>query len=233
MKPTPVPPALAALQQIDGCSLANAIETFRVRLRNEGFTAGATRCLFPQLPPMVGHAVTIKIRGSSPPPTGATRYTEGTEWWDYVLSVPGPRILVVQDISTSRGAGAFIGEVHANILRALGCVGAVTDGAVRDLPAVERLGFPLFAARVSVSHAYEHIVGVGEPVEVDGLTIRSGDLLHGDAHGLQNVPADLLAQLPGVAASLAARERQLIALAQTPGVSVAELRAAINRNRSA
>src|SRR5262249_4441112 len=158
-------------------ALANTIETFNVRLRNEGFSSGGLKCLFPRLQPMVGHAVTLKIRGASPPKTGAATYIESTEWWDYVLSVPAPRVVVVQDVSSERGRGALLGEVHANILRALGVIGAVTDGAVRDIPAVERLGFHLFANDVAVSHAYMHIVETGAPVEINGLAVRSGDLL--------------------------------------------------------
>src|SRR4051812_36107031 len=96
---------LDALRRIDSCTLANAIETFGVRLRNEGFAAGSVHCLFPEFQPMVGYAVTLKIRGASPPVTGVSTYVEDTAWWDYVLSVPGPRIVVVQDVSSARGRG--------------------------------------------------------------------------------------------------------------------------------
>lgn len=221
------PEQLAALRQIDSCTLANAIETFQVRLRNEGFAAGGVRCLFPERAPMVGYAVTLKIRGASPPVTGASTYVESTEWWDYVLSVPAPRVVVVQDVSSQRGRGALLGEVHVSILKALGCIGALTDGAVRDVQAVQELGFQFFAAALSVSHSYVHIVETGQPVEIDGLAIRSGDLLHGDLHGVQTIPPELVGQLPAVAARITARERRLIALAQKPGVSVDELRAAV------
>jgi regulator of RNase E activity RraA len=218
---------LDALRRIDSCTLANAIETFHVRLRNEGFAVGALRCQFPELPPMVGYAVTLRVRGASPPTTGASTYVEDTAWWDYVLSVPGPRVVVVQDCSSVRGQGALLGEVHVSILKALGCVGAITNGAVRDVPAVKALGFPFFAEALSVSHSYVHIVETGQPVEIDGLTIRSGDLLHGDIHGVQIVPPQTVGELPGVAAKIAARERALITLARKPGVSVEELRAAV------
>jgi regulator of RNase E activity RraA len=220
---------LEALRRLDSCTLANAIETFQVRLRNEGFASGAVRCQFPQFPPMVGYAVTLKIRGASPPTTGAATYVEDTAWWDYVLSVPGPRVVVVQDVSSQRGRGALLGEVHVSILKALGCVGAITDGAVRDVQAVQQLGFQFFAAALSVSHSYVHIVETGQPVEIDGLTIRSGDLLHGDLHGLQTIPPEIVADLPAVAAKIAARERKLIALAQKSGVALEELRAAVAR----
>ena len=89
-----------------------------------------------------------------------------------------------------------MGEIHAAIGIALNCVGCVTNGAVRDLPAVEAMGFQLFASRTSVSHAYAHIVEFGEPVEIDGLKISSGDLLHGDRHGVLTIPLSIATQIP-------------------------------------
>ena len=99
--------------------------------------------------------------------------------------------------------------MHVNILRALGCVGAVTNGAVRDLPAAEELGFQLFAGSVSVSHAYVHIVEFGTPVEIGGLKIQSGDLLHGDLHGVQSIPLDIAGKIPPVAAEIVARDQAI------------------------
>src|SRR5262249_48889980 len=150
-------------------------------------------------------------------------YTDRTDWWDYVSSVPVPRIVVIEDSSTRPGLGSIIGSVHMNILRALHCAGAVTNGSVRDLPAAESLGFHYFAGGVSVSHAYLHIVEFGKPVEIDGLKIRSGDLLHGDLHGVQTVPLDIAPLIPGAAAKIAAEEQALIALCRSPEFSLQKL----------
>src|SRR5208283_2387233 len=163
MNATLTPEQLETLRRLDACTLANAIESFHKRLRNEGFTDGTVRCLFPRLQPMIGYAATIKVRGSAPPTTDG-RYPDRTDWWDYVLSLPAPRVVVVQDVATKVGLGSLLGAVHINILRALGCEGAVTNGSVRDIPAAESLGFHLFAGSVSVSHAYVHIVEVGGAV---------------------------------------------------------------------
>src|ERR1700722_638259 len=110
---------LHALRLLDTCVVANAIETFEERLRNEGFANGSVRCLFPALESMVGYAATIKVRGSAPPTAGGL-YPDRTEWWDYVLSVPFPRVVVVQDAETRTGLGSFLGAVHMNILKSLG-----------------------------------------------------------------------------------------------------------------
>jgi regulator of RNase E activity RraA len=217
---------LSALRQLGAPLIANAIETFHERLRNEGFITERVHCLFPGLPRMVGYAATIKIRGSAPATAGGI-YPDRSDWWDYILTVPEPRVVVVQDSASKPGLGSLLGAVHINILRALGCVGAVTNGAVRDIPAAEALCFPLFAGNLSVSHAYVHIVEYGEPVEIDGLKIQSGDLLHGDVHGVQLIPQEIAAEIPAVAMRIANDEEMLIALCQSSDFSLEKLRAAV------
>jgi 4-hydroxy-4-methyl-2-oxoglutarate aldolase len=220
------PEQLEALRQLDACTLANAIETYHERLRNEGFVGHTVHCLFPRLQPMVGYAATIKIRGSAPP-TVAGPYSDRTDWWDYVVSLPAPRVVVVQDVATRPGLGSLVGAVHMSILQALDCVGVVTNGSVRDIPAAEKAGFHFFAGSVSVSHAYVHIVEIGKPVEIGGLKIKSGDLLHGDLHGVQSIPLDIAARIPPVAAQITAKEQELIAFCRAPDFSLEKLRAVV------
>ena len=219
-----------SLRKLDACTLANAIETFRERLRNEGFMDSSVRCLFPRLEPMLGYAATILIRGSAPAFAGPA-YADRTDWWDYVQSLPSPRVLVVQDSATQTGLGSLVGEVHMNILRALGCVGVVTNGAVRDIPQAEKAGFHYFAANASVSHAYVHIVEFGKPVRVGGLKVHSGDLIHGDLHGVQSIPLEIAAKLPPIAAKVAGEEQAIVDLCQAPDFSVEKLRQAVNKTR--
>jgi len=228
MNPVLTPAELDILSHLDGCTLANAIETFRKRLRNEGFVDHTVRCLFPQLPPMVGYAATIKIRGSSPATAGPA-YRESTAWWDYMLTLPEPRVVVVQDVAERPGLGSLIGVVHMNILRSLNCAGVVTNGAVRNIPAAEKAGFCLFAGGVSVSHAYVHIIEFGQPVEIGGLIIQSGDLLHGDLHGVQTIPSDIADKVPAAAAEIIAREQEIITLCRSKDFSLEKLRDLIAR----
>jgi 4-hydroxy-4-methyl-2-oxoglutarate aldolase len=220
------PEDLESLRRWDSCTLANAIETFHARLRNEGYVDHTVRCLFPRMRPMLGYAATVRIRGSAPPTVGHP-YPDRTDWWDYIVSLPEPRVVVVQDMAARVGLGSLVGAVHMNILLALRCVGVVTNGSVRDVPAAEGAGFHLFAGGLSVSHAYVHIVDIGHPVEIGGLRIQSGDLLHGDLHGVQCIPRDLASQIPRVAARIAATEQRLIALCRSPGFSLDQLRDAV------
>jgi len=213
---------------LDTCTVSNAIERLKVRLRNEGFVYGAVHCQFPSFQPMLGYAATARIRGSSTPMTGRCYY-DRMDWWEYVLTIPEPRVMVLQDIGPQPGIGAFVGEIHAQIGLALQCMGCVTNGAVRDLPAVEKAGFHLFAGSVAVSHSYAHLVDFGEPVEIGGLKIRPGDLVHGDLHGVHSIPLEIAHEIPKVAARLLAEERDLIELCRDPGFSLARLAAKLGQ----
>lgn len=213
---------LKALAALDTCAVANAIETFDVRLRNEGFTNSTLRSRLPQLPPMVGFAITLRVRTSTPPAKGHS-YLDRTDWWKQIESLLLPHVLVIQDMDQQPGRGAFVGEVHAAILKALGCVGAVTNGAVRDLSAIEKMGFNLFSGSTSVSHAYVHIVEFGIPVEIAGLKIRPGDLLHGDQHGIVRIPLEIADEIPNAAARLRKREKIITTFCRSNDFSVQAL----------
>jgi 4-hydroxy-4-methyl-2-oxoglutarate aldolase len=217
------PELVEAYRRLNGADVANAIETFNLRLRNEGFADGRLRCLHRDLPPVVGHAVTARIRCSTPPPVGRG-YHDRTDWWHYIIGVPAPRIVVVQDVDDRPGFGGFVGGVHASILQALGCVAYATNGSVRDVDAVRDFGFQLFAGSVSISHAFAHIVDFGEPVEVAGLQVASGDVLFGDGGGLLSVPVEKVAEVPAVARQMALAEARVIAFCRSSRFSVDGLR---------
>jgi 4-hydroxy-4-methyl-2-oxoglutarate aldolase len=204
---------------LDTCTVSNAIERLNVRLRNEGFVAGALRCRFQNLGPMLGYAVTGRIRSASPPMSGRCYY-DRMDFWEYLATLPEPRVMVLEDVDHVPGLGAFVGEIHANIGLALNCVGYVTNGAVRDLPAVKALGFHLFSGNVSVSHAYAHLVEFGEPVTIGGLKIAAGDLIHGDRHGVQTIPFENAERIPEEAEKIMYSENELKQFCQSPQFSL-------------
>jgi regulator of RNase E activity RraA len=213
---------IEALRKISSPSVANAIETFNVRPRHQGNMSSEIRTLFPQLGSLVGYAVTAVIRAEPQPLPGHRASTFA--WWDYVLSIPAPRVVVVHDLDEPRGQGAQWGEVQANIHKALGCVGVITDGSVRDLDEVRALGFQFAAAHVSVSHAYVHMVDFGLPVKVGGLWVKPGDLVHGDQHGVVTIPPEIAERVPEAVARVEADERAIISLCQSPGFSADRLK---------
>lgn len=226
------PEVFEKLRGLDTCTVSNAIERLDVRLRNEGFVYGAAVCKFPHFPPMLGYAATGRIRTSAPP-ISQRCYYDRMDWWKYVATIPEPRVLVLQDTDYRPGVGAFVGEIHANIGRALNCVGCVTNGSVRDLPEVEAMGFHLFAGGVSVSHAYAHIIEFGEPVEIGCQKICPGDLIHADRHGVLTVPLPVADKIPAVAEQLIQRERELIEFCRSPHFSLEDLAARIQKASAA
>jgi 4-hydroxy-4-methyl-2-oxoglutarate aldolase len=211
------------LRRFDSTSLANAIETFDVRLRNEGFTDGSVRAQFPELAPVVGYAVTARIRCSTPPPVGHLYY-DRTDWWLYIKSVPAPRVVIVEDVDDRPGLGAFVGHVHASILKALDCVAYATNGSVRDLPAVRQTGLQLFAGGTSVSHAFVHIVDFGGPVLIGGLRVNSNDIVYGDRHGLLTIPPEIAPELPAAAARVLQQDQRVVEFCGSPAFSLETLR---------
>ena len=214
---------IEALKKISSPTVANAIETFNLRPRSTGFVSSEIHTLFPELGPLVGYAVTALIRAEPAPRDGHRASTFA--WWDCILSIPAPRVVVVHDLDDPRGQGAQWGEVQANIHKALGVAGVVTDGSVRDLDEVRRLGFQFAAAHVSVSHAYVHMVDFGLPVKVGGLWVNPGDLIHGDQHGVVTIPAEVAERIPEAVTKVEADERKIITLCQSPGFSTEKLRA--------
>ena len=218
-----------ALRKISSPSVANGIETFNVRPRHQGFMSSEIRALFPELGPLVGHAVTALIRAEPQPQQGHRASTYG--WWDHVQSIPAPRVIVVHDLDEPRGQGAQWGEVQANIHKALGCVGVVTDGSVRDLDEVRALGFQFVAAHVSDSHAWVHMVDFGLPVKVGGLWVKPGDLIHADQHGVVTIPPEIADRVPEAVAKVEADEREIISLCQAPDFSADRLKELYKRIR--
>ena len=210
---------LERLRRYDAPTVANAIETFGVRPRTAGYASPAIRSVFPALGVMVGYAVTARSRASDP--AGGSYSRHG--WWDAVAAAPAPRVAVIQDLDEPP-VGAFWGEVQANIHRALGCVGAVTNGGVRDLNEVEPLRFHYFAGSVMVSHAYVHMIDFGTPVTIGDLEINPGDLIHADRHGVQVIPSEIARDIPDACEKIAAQERTIISLCQSPSFSLDELK---------
>jgi regulator of RNase E activity RraA len=155
------------------------------------------------------------------------RFRDRTDWWNSILEIPAPRIVVLEDMDKPAGVGALVGDGHAAILMALGCIGYVTNGAVRELPGIRKLGLHLFAGNVAVSHAYAHLFEFGCTVKVGGLEVRPGDLLHGNRHGLLNVPKEIASEIAAVAAKLEQTEQKLIDFCRASDFSVDKLRQVI------
>ena len=198
---------LEELRRYNTPTISNAIEIFNIRKRHLGFLPHTIRCLFPDLGPIVGYAVTSQTRAAysdEPSPDIINDY------FRYVAAAPGPKIAVGQDLDEPPGLGAQFGEVTATIHKKLGCVGHVTDGCPRDLDEVHDLGFQLFGLNPCVSHAYVRLVDFGKPVRLAGVEISPGDLIHADKHGVCVIPAEIAHRVAEACAEVERRERPLL-----------------------
>ncbi len=217
----PAPPldasVLEALGRYDTPTMSNAIETFDIRPRDTGFASIEIKCMFPELPPLVAFAATatIRARGAGP--------DDQSPLWSHVLSVPGPRVVVVQDLDDPPAHGSLWGEVNASVFTALGCLGAITDGCVRDLSEARAMGFRFFARGAGVSHAYVRVEQAGIPVTIGGLEVRPGDLVHADQHGVLLIPIEIASELPAAADRVIAREQAFIKWVRSPDFDPAKL----------
>jgi len=211
------------LRQHSSPTICNAIEVFDARPRNEGFMRPGIHCVFPNLGVMLGYAVTLKIQSITPGANGSALHP--SVHWKDLVTVPAPRVVVVEDLDDPPGLGSLWGELNANMHRGMGCVGAITNGSVRDLDEVEAMRFHFFAGRIAVSHAYVHVVEVGTPLHVGGLTVRPGDLLHGDRHGVTNIPLELAARIPEGVEKVGKMEAEIIAYSKSPEFNVEGLEA--------
>jgi regulator of RNase E activity RraA len=150
-------------------------------------------------------------------------YYDRADWWKQILTIPAPRIVVIEDLDDPAGLGAFVGAVHANILRALGCVALVTNGSVRDVPDIRPIGVQVFASNVVVSHAYAHVFDFGSAVRVGGLMISPGELVQGDLHGVQTIPVEIADKVPAAAREILKRRKRLIDMCRSDDFSVEKL----------
>ncbi|MDR3588795.1 MAG: RraA family protein [Negativicutes bacterium] len=183
---------LEELRNFDSPTIANAIERFKIRPFTEGFMGPEIKCILPCEKPVVGYACTAKVSALKPPTPKQIELWMA--YYEKIKETPFPTISVIED-TDQRPIGAFWGEVQASIHKALGCVGVATNGGVRDLDEADKLGFKYFASCILVSHAYIHVEEVDCTVNVGGLTVRPGDLLHADKHGVVLIPQEIAPQL--------------------------------------
>ena len=197
---------LAVLKRHDSATICNVIELLRIRPQTEGFLHHSIAALFPELPPVVGHAVTFTF-SSTAADAGPTAYDDMGKHVEALMAVPAPRLAVIQDLDPDP-VGASFGEVTATTYIAFGCVGIITSGGARDTEPLRKRRFPLFARSRNVSHGYPHCQAVNVPVEVGGVCIRPGDFLHADANGVTTVPLEQVEQIALLCEEFIAAERE-------------------------
>ncbi len=216
---------LDKLRQFDTPTICNVIELFDIRPRDAGYMDGRIQAGFPELEPMVGFASTAAFR-SGAPPVGGDAYGSFDQQVEAYAELPGPPVMVFQDLDDPPVSATF-GEVMCSVYQAFGSVGLITSGGGRDLLQVKALDYPVFTGSTICAHAYCHILHVGLPVRVGGLMVDPGDLLHGDANGVTNIPIEIAAEIADLAGPFVDAEKIVLDYVQSSGdKTVAGLREA-------
>ena len=203
---------LEELRRFNTPTISNAIEIFNIRKRHLGFLPHTIRCLFPDLGPIVGYAVTSQTCAAETPEKEPDLTAD---YLRYVAAKPGPKIAVGQDLDNPPGLGAQFGEVNATIHKTLGCVGHITDGCPRDLDEVREMGFQLFGLNACVSHAYVRLASFGKPIRLAGVDVAPGDLIHADKHGVCIIPLEIAPRLAEACREVERLERPLLDLCRS------------------
>ena len=206
---------LERLQRYDTPTICNVIELFRVRPNDQGFMDHRIRCQFPEFPPVVGFAATASFRSCQAPPTG-NAYGSLTDQLELFGTLAGPAVVVFQDLD-DKPVGATFGEVMCSTYKAFGSAGLITSGGGRDLQQVRDIGFPVFTGSTICSHAYCHILHVGQPVHVGGLALQTGELLHGDENGVTTIPMEIATEVADVCEEFVQAERHILDYVQSAG----------------
>lgn len=216
---------LETLRQWDTPTICNGLELIVPDRRAIGFTTVPLNAARSDLAPMVGVARTGLIRSQEP---SRAELPSREDWYEYVEAQNLPTIVVLQDIDHRPGFGAFWGEVQSAVHAGLGVLGCVTNGAYRD---VEQLapGFQILGAGVVPSHAHVHLLRMGDSVDVAGMRVLHGDVVHADAHGAVVVPAAAVARLPAAIDVVLRREKAILEVARAPGFTAARMREALRQ----
>jgi regulator of RNase E activity RraA len=214
--PNPLTPQLREkLLSVDSPTISNAIERFKVRSRREGYMGPQIKCRFPEFGRVLGYAVTCTIveYDEAFPPDPKERF----KWIEAIHEAPKPVICVVKDTCHRKGWSSHWGEIVGTQIQVMGAEGIVTDGAVRDLEALHAMGMKVWSEHVVVSHGYIDVGLAQIPVEVGGLVVYPGDILHADCNGVVGIPPEVLDQLPGAIDDVLNSERETINHLRTKG----------------
>ncbi len=215
---------LAELAEFDSPTICNAVELWNLYPRNLGYMNGSVRAMSPQLPPMVGYALTSTFRSMAAPRTGDA-YGSISQQLELFATLPGPAVVVFQDLDEPCAAATF-GEVMCTTYQKFGAAGLITSGTGRDLAQVDAIKFPTFTNGAIAAHGYCHFPSVNVPVTVGGMVIHTGDLLHGDLNGVTRIPHDIASEVPGVCREIAKAEAIILDYLKKPNVTLSEFNAA-------
>ena len=196
------------LKAIDTPTVANAVETHDSRLNTEGFMGWDIKCQFPDLGVMVGQAVTATLNTTT---TGKEKSRSG--WHDCLKAIdamPVPAVIVAKDIGPRPRHGCHFGDGMATVAKKVGSIGLVTDGGVRDVETVHEMGFQMFSVGLVPAHGNFGLDETNVPVEVGGVLVNVGDVVHADMNGVVVFPIELADHVIEEAKKVTTRESEMM-----------------------
>ena len=189
------PSLLKLLQSVDTPTVCNAIEVAQGKRGFDAFTRGTMLCSAPDEPAIVGYARTAKIAAVKAP-TEAPEVIKARRmaYYKHMADAPMPAVAVVEDTDFPDCIGAYWGEINTTVHKGFGLSGTLTNGVMRDLGDVPT-GYPVIAGSIGPSHGFVHVQEIGTQVEIFGMTVTEGDLIHADRHGALVIPKDVIETL--------------------------------------
>ncbi|ASJ74219.1 RraA family protein [Granulosicoccus antarcticus] len=217
------PSLLALLQKVDTPTVCNAIEVAQGKRGFNQYTKGTMQASDPLAPAMVGFARTARIAGLEAPVESKEVIRERRlNYFRHMADGPRPAIAVIEDMDYPHCVSAWWGEVHTTVHKGLGLNGALTNGVMRDLGDLQA-GFPVVAGSIGPSHAFVHVREIGIPVQVMGITVATGDLVHADRHGALVIPTEVIAELEAAILKMQGSEHLILGPAREPGFNIEKL----------
>lgn len=201
---------LQTLRSVDTPTVCNAIEAAEGKRGFNGFTKGTMLSSAPEGKAIVGYALTAKIAAKAPPEDPPEMMKQRRmAYYQYIANARKPAVAVIEDSDYPNCVGAFWGEINTTVHKGLGISGAVTNGVMRDLGDVPH-DFPVIAGSIGPSHAFVHVKEIGIPVQVMGLSVAEGDLIHADRHGALVIPSAVIPSLVTAINKLIETERLVL-----------------------
>lgn len=214
------------LKSVDTPTVCNAIEVAQGQRGFNGFTRGTMLCSAPDAPAMVGFARTAKIAAVEPPTEAADLIkARRMDYYRYMASANRPAVAVVEDLDFPDCIGAYWGEINATVHKGFGLAGTLTNGVMRDLGDLPE-GYPIVAGSIGPSHGFVHVRDIDTPVDIFGMSVAPGDLIHADRHGALVIPPDVIADLESAIVKLLETERLVLEPARGEGFDFAAFEAA-------
>lgn len=216
---------LLRLEEFDTPTICNALEMIEPERRGFGYTTRSVLATNAHVGPRVGLAFTATMRSlNAPPIAGEELKQQRLAYYRYMYEDTfHPKTCVMQDLDGDEaGRGPFWGEFNVRIHRSMGFRAIVTDGSIRDVAKLPD-DLLMLSRGLRPSHAYVHIASFNEQVNVFGMAVNPGDVVHADAHGAVAFPLSLATEVAHRADEFVEAERPVMEACKSGQLTLAKL----------